>query len=567
LNNYRIEKSRDGFDVLVIDDKYINSRFSPTSEANNIIHAGKNLICVFGLGLGYGLHNILKNNLESIIIVFEPVHEILLQYRQKYINNDLLKNRDVLFLNEISSDKIYSYIEDVGFFSDGRIYYYSNLGYKSLYPEKEVEFYTSVKESFNIITQNILTESNFIPIWTKNFIFNSSMFEKHPIINPIKHDQNDNIAIIVCAGPNLVYDLPIIKKYREKVTIFAVDTAIKPLVSYNINPDFVISLDGQFYSFEDFIKNPDEEIIFIFDVLSYPQAARLNKNIYFTITENIFKNSIIEYFSKKNNLEEFGIYTGGTVSDYTLSFALNLGFKNIYFSGLDLSFPDLLTHSKASPYYEKFMRLQNYFETPETNIIKAISKRKIKDSKSKIKDKKLLSDFVLENYALYIDNFVKINKLDNIYNSVYHGLQIDGLKNVDLEILLKDSISKRVLNKQLMKSSKDFYFSKENVNDLYSGLLNDLYNLSLEIKSIMESSDFETENFILLEHCKKKLDDSIKNFPFLNKFIIMTKIILDKKNITDKYLLYYKHIFYKMIQSIYYLIRTIQKSMKLLNFN
>ena len=564
MNNYRIEKSKDYLDILIINDKFINSKFNPSAEANNVIYSGKNLICIFGLGLGYGLHNILNNNKNSLVIVFEPVEEILILYKEKYTDNEILYDRAVLFLNKIDKEKIYTFIEETNFFSEGRIYYYSNLGYKSIFPEIETLFYSSVKESFNIVTQNILTESNFIPMWTKNFIFNSLKFIDNPIVKPVKTEQNQNIGIIACAGPNLIYDIPVIKKHRDKITIFAVDTAIKPLIRNGINPDFVVSLDGQFYSFEDFTKESNDETLYIFDILSYPPAARLSKNVFFTVTKNVLQNSIIEYFFDGNNIEKFGIFTGGTVSDYTLSFALSLGFTKIYFAGLDLSFPYLLTHSKFSPYHERILNNQTYFETPETNIVKAISKRKIKESKSKIQEKKLISDFVLENYGLYIESFIRGNNLQNIFNSSYHGLQIEGLKNIDLDILISTTSSNRVNNSVLLEKSKFFNCSKDSLNAFYNKLLNDLYDFSIELKDLIDNTDFESTNSDLLNRCRDIHDSNFKKFPFLNKFVLMTRIILDKKNITQTSLIYYKHVFYKLIQSIYYLIRIIQKFEKII---
>ncbi len=457
LNGYRIEKSKDNLDILIINDRYINSRFNPSSEANSVVYEGRNLICIFGLGFGYGLNNILKNNKESIIVVFEPVEEILTLYKKEYFSKTPFKEREILFLDKLDKEEIYSFIENTNFFSEGRIYYYSNIGYKSLFPSLENEFYSTIKESFNIITQNKLTESNFIPVWTKNFIFNSLKFSDSPILKPVKIDLTDNLALIACAGPNLIKDIPIIKEKREKLTIFAVDTAIKPLIKNDIFPDFVVSLDGQFYSFEDFTKYSSDETIYIFDLFSYPQAARLSKNVFFTPTKNILSESIIEFFFTKNGIENFGITTGGTVSDYAFNFALNLGFKNVYFSGLDLSFPYLSTHSKYSPYHERILNNQNYFETPETSMIKAISKRKIKDSKSKVESKNLISDFVLENYGLYISNYVRINDLQNIYNSSSLGLEIEGLKNVNLKLLLDDyPSSRRIKGKTLIEKSKQF---------------------------------------------------------------------------------------------------------------
>ena len=168
-----------------------------------------------------------------------------------------------------------------------------------------------------------------------------------PFLNPQKNVIDNNLAVIVCAGPSLLNDLDVIKKNRDKITVFTVDTALKILTEYDIDSDFIISLDGQYYSINDFIKNIPDKSTLILDSISYPNISRMHKNVYYTITDNIFDDNIMEYFFKYNNINKFGIITGGNVSDYTANLAISLGFKNIYFSGLDLSYSSLVFERRA----------------------------------------------------------------------------------------------------------------------------------------------------------------------------------------------------------------------------
>ena len=560
---WKKEESKDNQDILIINNKYIHSKFSPSKEGENFVYKGRYLIVIFGIGFAYHINNIIKNNPDSIFIIFEPFQQIFELYK-KYIDIELLKKYkdNICLLDNINHTSILDFLEKNNLITENRMLTYSNLGYRSLCPELEKEYFQDVKKNLQIILQNTLTESNFIPLWTKNFLKNMTNLYKVPFFIPQKHQLDDNIAVIVSAGPGLSYDIKTLKNKRDKITIFAVDTAIKPLLSNEIIPDFIVSLDGQFYSIDDFINNIPDETTFILDAIAYPGITRLHKNIFFTITKNIFDTSIIEYFFNYHKLNDFGIITGGTVSDYCLNLAVLLGFKNIYLAGLDLSFPLLQSHCKGSPFYNRAIFLSNYFESPQSIIIKSIAKRKIKEAISKNNEKKILTDFVFQNYAFHFSKFVKQNNFINIYNSIHEGLKIPDLVEKKLSLLIEETESKRIMWKELINKSNNFTISKKKSEVFFKSLLNSIYEKSLQLSSCLEKIDFNTDNIEELSEFIVLFNSIFKEFPFLKKFIIMTEIILQKKKITKENILWYKHAGNKTLQSIYYVIRILQKILK-----
>ncbi|MBN2545358.1 MAG: motility associated factor glycosyltransferase family protein [Spirochaetes bacterium] len=562
--NWQILKSKDNHDILIINNKYIHSKISPLNEADNFIHQGKNLIIIFGIGLAYHIKNIIKNNYNSYFIIYEPYKEIY-DFINKSKDNDFLYNSpNICTLNLINYNKIFNFINSNVSTGNLKFITYSNLGYKSLLPAIESEYYKSVKQIYELHIKNLLTESNFIPLWSKNFLFNSSMLNKIPVLLPVKKIIDNNLLVIIGAGPSMMYDIDIIKKLRGKITVFAVDTAVKPLLNKKIIPDCIITLDSQYYTINDFIKNIPEESYIFADIICYPEIAKIYKNIYFTIANNLLKDTLLNYFFKINNINIYGMNTGGTVSDYALSLAILLGYKNIYFSGLDLSYPYLQTHASGTPFYEKNIIESDYIKTMQSKMINNISERELSYEQSKIKDKKILTDFVLKSYAFYLTKFIEEHNDINFYTNTHYGLKIENMKEINLSDLIENSNYKKIVFTELINNSNLINIDKNKLKKFYKNLSDNLYNDSKIINNYIKSTDFASDDDSILKDISLYYNYILNKYPFLKKFTIMTELILEKKNINENLSLWYKHIFHKMIQSIFYLIRINQKLLKIL---
>ena len=88
-HTWRIEKTKDNLDTLIINEKYIHSKFNPLNEAVDFSSKPNALILIFGLGLAYHVNNIIKNNPESAFLIFEPVKDIF-DLGHKYLNDELI---------------------------------------------------------------------------------------------------------------------------------------------------------------------------------------------------------------------------------------------------------------------------------------------------------------------------------------------------------------------------------------------------------------------------------------------------------------------------------------------
>ncbi|WP_141044921.1 motility associated factor glycosyltransferase family protein, partial [Campylobacter coli] len=73
-------------------------------------------------------------------------------------------------------------------------------------------------------------------------------------------------AIIVSTGPSLTKQLPLLKQYANKATIFCADSAYPILAKHNIKPDYVCMLERDDIvskCFDNDFKEFDKGILFI----------------------------------------------------------------------------------------------------------------------------------------------------------------------------------------------------------------------------------------------------------------------------------------------------------------
>lgn len=311
---------------------------------------------------------------------------------------------------------------------------------------------------------------------------------------------------------------------------------------------------------DDFTANLPEETVLLVDSVAYPGVARLHKNVFYTVTLNIFDDNIIEYFFKYFNLKKTGYSSGGTVADYSLNIAFNFGFNDIYFSGLDLSFPKLQTHAKGTPFFNRALFLSDYFETEECIMLGEVSKRNLKEADSSTEEK-VLSDIVLQNYGLFLEKFSEVNKSLNIYYSSTNGLKINNFKIKNIEELISGN-DKRAEDEKSLFMQNNFYIKRDELKNFYDTLANKIHDYAKDLDQLFKKSDFDNFQKDLMDQWKVLFDSIYIDFPFLKKFAIMTDMILQGKEIFRENPLWFKHMGHKTLQSIYFIIRILQKILK-----
>ncbi|MEE6616748.1 6-hydroxymethylpterin diphosphokinase MptE-like protein, partial [Campylobacter coli] len=75
----------------------------------------------------------------------------------------------------------------------------------------------------------------------EQFVYNLPQMITHPSYKELlsKRKGISDTAIIVSTGPSLTKQLPLLKKYASKATIFCADSSYPILAKHGIKPDYV----------------------------------------------------------------------------------------------------------------------------------------------------------------------------------------------------------------------------------------------------------------------------------------------------------------------------------------
>lgn len=548
-----IETAKNGKEILTINGKAVHSRFAPEREANGIKYPAKSVIAVFGLGAGYHIQNLLSVNPDCYCIILEPLLPIF--NRRKDFLGDLLDSR-AFVVNNIQDERIFKLLQKLMQNEFLRLETYSNLCYKNLFPQTEIDFYKIIQQHLAIVMQNILTESNFLPLWNKNILRNIIKTSHIPFL---QHSQQkiskENIAVICAAGPTLDSQLSHIKNNREKLTIFAADTALIPLTKAEIIPDVIVSLDGQYFTMGDFICPLPKESLCVVDALGYYDVANRFLNAAFSLS-SFEDGTLVNYILKRLNIKPLIAETGGTVTDYTLDLARQFGFSTFFFAGYDLSYPQLVTHCKNAPSWQSRIANSDYFTGVEDSMLKAIFNRRFKEDVA-ANGKAVITDFVMDNYRNYLEYYLEAATDCDFFSDSTEAVKINGVKYQTLEKTIIDypqthRIAYKDFNIEMVFADID------KIEALFSNMTDELYKYSQELKNYIDSVSEWTEKNT--ENIKNLIEKILISYPFLKRFLLMTQIILDRNRVIHNSPEYLRHVSFCLLQSIYFMIRELQKA-------
>ncbi|HEF9414673.1 TPA: motility associated factor glycosyltransferase family protein, partial [Campylobacter coli] len=174
----------------------------------------------------------------------------------------------------------------------------------------------------------------------EQFVYNLPQMITHPSYKELlsKRKGVSDTAIIVSTGPSLTKQLPLLKKYASKATIFCADSSYPILAKHGIKPDYVCMLErteitAEFFNHD--FGEFDKDIVFVCAGVVHPKTIEYLKNKTFIITQKVLA------FPYYINLKDFS-YAAVEFSVAHMSYFLSvlLNHKNIIFIGQDLAYAE-----------------------------------------------------------------------------------------------------------------------------------------------------------------------------------------------------------------------------------
>ncbi|EAH9416582.1 motility associated factor glycosyltransferase family protein [Campylobacter lari] len=371
------------------------------------------ILYFYGFGNGILYKSLLQNHHLKHIVVFEDELEILyLAFNFIDFSQELKEQRLIILKSDISELDLMNFFQTSPFFNFLRLYdLHLHNEYYEIYRKKILNLNEKI---INIIRNVIFYQGNDIKDALQGltqFIYNlPKMIQNPPLRNLwLKQNKKAKSAIVVATGPSLSKQLPLLKQYQDKFSIFCVDSSYSILAKNDIKPDFVLMSERTHFS-ADLLKqnyeNIDKDIIFILLSLVHPSVIKYLEN-----TNR--KYILIPYptiFFDKLNLFDFGKSpSGGTVAYNALQLACDFNHENIIFIGQDLAYgKDGKTH--AGGYY---------YEDDELNDIK-------EKTIAYGGNEEILTSATWNTFRLTIQNYIAQKKDFKFYNATEGGARIEG---------------------------------------------------------------------------------------------------------------------------------------------
>ncbi|EJX9995065.1 motility associated factor glycosyltransferase family protein [Campylobacter jejuni] len=471
----------------------------------------------YGFGNGILFKALLQNKNHQHIVVFEKDIEIIwIMFHILDFSNELQSARlMVLETSSLDIEFFSNFCSSKPFFQFSRIYF---LELMSHYYERFHEDILGLNKKLAENFKNSIVSHGNDPLdalqGIEQFVYNLPQMITHPSYKELlsKRKGISDTAIIVSTGPSLTKQLPLLKKYANKATIFCADSSYPILAKHGIKPDYVCMLERDEIVAECFNNDFgefDKDILFIVKSVTHPHTIKyLQKNNRAFILVSTYA-SFIQYLK----LDYFGYFNMGfSVAHMNFLLTIHLKYKNIILIGQDLAYAkDGQTHSQgfihANLHNGDYERDLDKFSTTAYG------------GNGKVQSSEIWTLF-RHNFEKDIVN-IKMNYHITTYNCTEGGARIEGTIEKPFLWACKNLLDKDLnkpfekleplsLNKQnefLLKAYYKVYQSIKHCRDFSKILSNDFENIQSIYLSLTEKEEDINLAIKKIDEFKNKLED------------------------------------------------------------
>ncbi|MEA8937867.1 motility associated factor glycosyltransferase family protein [Campylobacter jejuni] len=494
----------------------------------------------YGFGNGILFKALLQNKNHQHIVVFEKDIEIIWVIFHILDFSSELQSARLMILNTSSLDIEFfsNFCSSKPFFQFSRIYF---LELMSHYYERFHEDILGLNKKLAENFKNSIVSYGNDPLdalqGIEQFVYNLPQMITHPSYKELlsKRKGISDTAIIVSTGPSLTKQLPLLKKYASKATIFCADSSYPILAKHGIKPDYVLSLEripltSEFFN-NDFGEF-DKDIVFVCAGVVHPKTIEYLKNKTFIITQKILA---FPYYINLKNFCYAAI--GFSVAHMAYEFATHLNYKNIIFIGQDLAYAeDGFSHTKD---YSNLDKHEGHFQRDKGKF----------QCLAYGGNGKAESSEVWTMFRFFLQDTISRNIISTTYNCTEGGARIEGTIEKPFlwacENLLDKDLNKPFekleplsLNKQnefLLKAYYKVYQSIKHCRDFSKILSNDFNNIQNIYLNLNKKENDLNLAIRKIDEFKNKLEN-IKQMQDLYE-ILSTLLIQFELNLARIYVL------------------------------
>lgn len=475
LNQVELKTAKTGETVAFFENQAFHSMYNPIKEAISIATSNgckeNETTVFFSYGLGYSALEFTKINKDKTLVIIESdlPFAFLPFFTTKL--DILFAHKNLILLFGLSHDEI------IGFFESQNIVHFNivqnkaQTAHNALYFLQLTELFERNKDK-NKINEN--TEKKFGKLWTRNTLKNIEKVSFLPGIDKLENmtKKESPPICILAAGPSLQEILPHIKQIQKKCILICVDTALRMVQKTNVNPDFTILMDSQYWNYRHLDFTQTEKTTLISELSVYPSVFnRKWKHIFLC-------DSRCNTAKKIQQGASYGtISSGGSVATSAWDFARIIGCSDIFMAGLDLSYPKNQTHAKGAVFETKAS--YDAYRIGTIEKFSAATQFSLDTTDAKDYNGNVIrTDSRMKMYAWWFESKIATEKDTKTWNLSKKSLAIPGIEYFPVESLLnlpnlplqlREKIEKTESSAELSPENKKFSeIRKQNANAFFS---------------------------------------------------------------------------------------------------
>lgn len=427
----------------------LHSSYNPQKEAFNAVNtaevAQKGTTVFYGFGLGYHLVEWSKIYKDKKLIVVEPEIEHFLAALALIDFTEVFSVENLIFAVNCQCDQVILLLENgqkINIGNSGILdcFFFDIPVFSNHAKEYFEQLKTLVKRNVQKNKINTATLQKFGKRWCKNSLKNIFQYAKCKGIGIFRDKAPDNLPfLIVGAGPSVKEILPYLAEIKKKCIIVCVETVLWAFVKANVEPDFVILTDPQFWAYKHIANLQTKESFLITDISVYPHVFDFDCKGVFLCNSQF---PIGNYFERKLDIvDELGdLGTGGSVASSAWNFAKFCGAKEIFTAGLDFSYPEKQTHVKGSSAEQSFHVVSDRIKSAEYQTGKILFSADTFYENS-FDGKEVLTDSRMKMFAWWFESRIANSPEIKNFSLCKKSLKIPGFRYY----MLQDFLSKKNL--------------------------------------------------------------------------------------------------------------------------
>lgn len=526
--------SKNDLPTFRYDNVLVHSRFDPWQEAAKRVSA-QDLVCIAKANrillvpadFLYTVEFLLQRKIFTLhakLFLIFPCLEVIFAL---FVCRDLSFLQGVqayffLDVEQISPQQLH--VEE-----SKKFFVLSNFALQKSHPDFYKEQRHKFFERFSQWFSDCMTQFYFEKIWIKNTIQN--VFLRKPLysLKALQNRHQKQTALIIGPGPSLQQDIHLVQEYGKYAILIACDTALPALLTNNVTPDYVVSLDAGYFNSLDFRKLPGKQVSLIAAVICSPLILRkfLGKIFLFSCGDQLDPQDSEDGISQLLQQLQISLPklpTGGSVGHTALAFADFVGCDTVVLLGFDMSYPFLETHVFDGIHFDGHYRQSDRLQPVSTGFAKSLHLEFLEDFVfvETNDGAKSFSSAAIQKYYQRLPFFLK--KFQRIINASLYGRKLPLTKYQSIEELLRGvSHNSAVVVRPLKEVVRVF-----SIPLTERGFIKTLGDIQQRLKSLCQTVE-ECENFSQ-ETVQLSLEEILQEMPFLKKAVSQVSFFILRKD-------------------------------------